>query len=101
MPHFPKPFYRKPRRRWYVEINGKQVNLGPDRDEAFQKYHELMASPEPVAFKPADPAQPVAALCDRFLEWVQTHRAEPTYEGYLYRLQRFVDRCSELTIDEI
>ena len=33
MPHFPKPFYRKPRRRWYIEINGKQINLGPDRDE--------------------------------------------------------------------
>lgn len=101
MPHFPKPFYRKPRRRWYVEIDGKQINLGPDRDEAFQQYHELMASPEPVVFKPADSAYPVAMLCDRFLEWVQTHRAEPTYEGYLYRLQRFVDRYPELTVDAI
>ena len=83
MPHFPKPFYRKARRRWYVEINRKQVNLGPDRDEAFQKY-QLMASPEPVAFCPADTTQTLAALCDRFLEWVQTHRAEPTDEGYLF-----------------
>ena len=45
MPHYPKPFYRKPRRRWYVEIDGKQINLGPDRGEAFRTYHELMASP--------------------------------------------------------
>lgn len=101
MPHFPKPFYRKARRRWYVEINGKQINLGPDQEEAFQQYHELMASPEPVIFKPADPGQPVAALCDRFLEWVQNHRAEPTYEAYRYRLQRFVDRYPELTVDEL
>ena len=45
VPHFPKPFYRKPRRRWYVQINGKQINLGPDRDEAFRLYHEMMADP--------------------------------------------------------
>ena len=30
MPHFPKPFYRKPRRHWYVEIHGKQIDLGPE-----------------------------------------------------------------------
>ena len=102
MPHFPKPFYRKPRRRWYVEIHGKQINLGPDRVEAFQKYHELMASPEaPVLPSPELTEQFFAPLCDRFLEWVQIHRARPTYEGYLYRLQRFVDRYPELTIEEL
>ena len=101
MPHYPKPFYRKPRRRWYVEIDGKQINLGPDRGEAFRTYHELMASPEPVNYRATDPGQPVALLCDRFLEWVQTHRAEPTYEGYRYRLQRFIDLHPELTVDEL
>ena len=30
MPHYPKPFSRKPRCRWYVEIGGRQINLGPD-----------------------------------------------------------------------
>ena len=101
MPHYPKPFYRKPRRRWYVEIDGKQINLGPDRGEAFRLYHELMASPEPVAYRPADPGQPVAMLCDRFLGWIQSHRAEPTYEGYRYRLQRFIDLHPDLTVDEL
>lgn len=101
MSHYPKPFYRKARRLWYVQVRGKQINLGPDRDEALQKYHELMASPEPPAFTPTDPGQPVAALCDRFLEWVQIHRARKTYEGYLYRLQRFVDHYPELTVDEL
>ena len=101
MPHFPKPFYRKQRRRWYVEIAGKQINLGPNQDEAFRAYHELMASPEPAQYKPADPAQPVSILCDRFLGWVQTNRAEPTYVGYRYRLQRFVDRYPDLTVDQL
>ncbi len=60
MPHFPKPFYRKPRCRWYVEIRGKQINLGPDRVGAFQKCHELMASPEA-------PVLPSPELIEQFL----------------------------------
>jgi integrase/recombinase XerD len=48
MPHFPKPFFKAKRGVWYVEINRKQHNLGPDKDEAFRRYHELMAAPEPA-----------------------------------------------------
>ena len=46
MPHYPKPFFRAPRGLWYVQLDGRQVNLGPDRDEAFRRYHDLMARPE-------------------------------------------------------
>ena len=42
MQRFPKPFFRKTRNRWTVQLHGKQVNLGPDRDEAFRRYYELM-----------------------------------------------------------
>ncbi len=37
--HVPKPFYRKSRDTWYVEIDGRQVNLGKDREVAFQRCH--------------------------------------------------------------
>jgi hypothetical protein len=37
MPHFPKPFFKKSRGVWYVEIDRHQYNLGPDRDEAFRQ----------------------------------------------------------------
>ena len=30
MAHYPKPFFKKARGVWYVEINRRQVNLGPD-----------------------------------------------------------------------
>jgi len=43
--HFPKPFYKKSRACWYVEIDRKQIKLGPDQAEAFRLYHELMAAP--------------------------------------------------------
>ncbi len=45
MARFPKPFFKKASGVWYVEIHRKQINLGPDREEAFRKYHELMADP--------------------------------------------------------
>ena len=87
MPHHPKPFFRKSRRLWYVQIDGTQHNLGPDRERAFQMYHELMRRPQsgPVA------SGSVVATVEAFLDWCQKHRAPDTYEWYRYRLQRFVD----------
>ena len=43
MAHYPKPFFKKSRKRWYIEINRRQINLGPDREETCRKYHALMA----------------------------------------------------------
>lgn len=45
MAHFPKPYFRKGRGLFYLQIDGRQINLGPDRDEAFRRYHEIMAQP--------------------------------------------------------
>jgi hypothetical protein len=36
VPDYPKPFFRAPRGLWYVQIDGRQVNLGPDTD-----WHDL------------------------------------------------------------
>jgi len=80
MPHFPKPWFRKNRKLWYVEFNGKQVNLGPDRDKAFRKYHELMAQPAPQIVV----TDTLAGICDQFLDWVAKHRAADTFEWYRY-----------------
>ena len=44
MPHFPKPFFRPRRGLWYVQLQGRQVNLGPDERAAFAGYHQLMAA---------------------------------------------------------
>jgi hypothetical protein len=42
VPHFPKPFFKKSRKAWYVEVDRKQINLGPDQDAAFERYHQIM-----------------------------------------------------------
>jgi integrase/recombinase XerD len=42
MAHFPKPFFKKARSAWYVQLDGKQIKLAPDKDLAFERYHQLM-----------------------------------------------------------
>ena len=96
MAHYPKPFFKKGRGVWYVEIDRKQINLGPDQDEAFRRYHEIMAKPKPVKVDP----NAVLGVLDSFLDWCSKHRAPDTFRWYKDRLQDFavtIDRS--LTVD--
>jgi integrase len=87
MPHYPKPFFRASRHLWYVQMDGKQVNLGPDRDEAFRRYHELMGrpreEPRPVSGESA------LVVLEAFLDWCEKHRAPRTYDWYREYLESF------------
>ncbi len=87
MPKFPKPWFRRDRNAWYVQLNGKQIKLSSDRATAFACYHELMKAPHRPSVAPTD----VMALIDQFLEWTRQHRATRTFEWYLERCQKFVD----------
>lgn len=42
---YPKPWRRPARGVWYVTLDGKQLNLGHDKDQAFEQYHRLMTMP--------------------------------------------------------
>ena len=81
----PNPFFRKFTGTWYVKLNGRQINLGADRSDAFQKYHELMASRGRAAINFGS----VAQLLDAYLEWLLEHRATGTYEKALHYLTLF------------
>lgn len=87
MPRFPKPWFRKDRNSWFVQLDGKQHNLGPDRELAFKRYHDLMAQPK----KRKVPSETVPAVIDLFLDWCEKNRAKRTYEWYQVRCQAFVD----------
>ena len=76
--------FRKARQLWYVQIDGRQINLGPDRDAAFTQYHSLMAAPKVAApLIATSTAQLVVVLCDRFLDGVQLDRSAATYQWVL------------------
>lgn len=96
MPHFPKPFFRPKKNRWYVQLDGKHVNLGSDRDEAFRLYHEVMANrkqPIPVVAPSSEPF--LIEILDAFLDWCLKHRAERTHETYKERLEEFLDSLED------
>jgi integrase len=108
MPHYPKPFYREPLGRWYVQIEKKQFPLGhdpkPKRDksgrpvpprEIVDRYHELMANHEAERARPVSPTvlknPHVSAILDEFLEWASRHKAPRTFAWYRENIQKFLD----------
>jgi integrase len=82
----PQPWWRAERGAWFVTINGKQHNLGPEKEEADRAFHVLMA-------KPKEPVLPdaVVGLIDEWLSNVQRHNAPKTYKWYLDFAQSFTD----------
>ncbi len=97
MKKFPKPWYRPSRGVWFVTLHGKQINLGADRDAAFQQYAHLLATPQ-LRDVPTDS---LVAVIDAFLDWVQKHRSPDTYEWYRYRLERFAQAHPELRLGDL
>jgi hypothetical protein len=63
------------------------LNLGPDRDEAFRRYQELMGrareAPRVVS------RETILAILDEFLGWCQAHKARRTYDWYRDYLESF------------
>ena len=103
MAHFPKPFFKKARQLWYVEIDRKQHCLGPDKEAAFQQYHALMQARRVGELQRAaaglNPL--VVVLADAFLEWVKKERTIHTFEWHRHRLQRFCQKHPQLTVADL
>lgn len=84
---YPKPWYRPSRDVWYVTLNGRQHNLGSDKDKAFERYHQLMSmEPEQRLI-----GTTTAEVLDAYLDWCKIHRASRTYDWYLRQCQGFVN----------
>jgi hypothetical protein len=92
MAHFPKPFFRALRNRWYLQLGCKQINLGPERAAAFERYHALMAEyregQPPPATNGAHTELAIVVI-DRFLGWLRENRAARTLEWYGRHLAAF------------
>lgn len=82
----PKPFFRKFTQSWYVQIGKRQINLGRDRKQAWQKYHDLMANREFVS----KDLETVAQLYEMYLDWCEQRRSAGTYRNNRLYLRSFV-----------
>lgn len=101
MPHFPKPFFRSARNAWYVQLGGKQINLGSDKESAFKQYHGLMIRPPtPTVSRSSD--RLVVVIIDQFLDWCQKNRSPDTYRWYKDRLNTFCQSiAADLQVDHL
>ena len=87
----PQPFFRKQTRSWYVQIGKRQINLGKDKEAAWEKYHGLMAERHRLAALTTT----VVNILEAYLAWCQTRRAEGTYrlaKTYLSSFARTLNR---------
>ena len=93
-----KPWFREGR-GWFVTIDGKQVNLGKDKNQAYKRFHELMAEPK----RPAKSIHPfVSDVLDDFLHWTKNNRAPATYDTCRTRLQSLLDSLPQgLTVQQL
>ncbi|MBC7966668.1 MAG: hypothetical protein H7Z17_12190, partial [Fuerstia sp.] len=97
MARIPKIWYRKDRRAWFVTIRGSRHNLGPNKKEATERFHQLMGATESKAIK----AMSLVAIADLYLEWVKIHRAQSTYVAHRYHVEKFCQRYPDLQLAEL
>lgn len=92
----PKPWWWSQVGEWAVTIDGQRHRLGPDKDVAETKFHQLMS-------KPTVTADSVANIIDLFLDWTGKHRAIETFLWYKKHLQSFLDvlRPKTMTADRL
>jgi integrase len=95
----PKPWFRPSRGVWFVTLDGHQHNLGPgSEEEAEERFVELkkrLRKQEPVDGTIA------VAVMDQFLEWCEKHRARPTYQWYLERIQPFAKYIGTMPLADL
>ena len=93
----PKPWFRKSRKSWFVTIEGVQHNLGPNKRQAYERFHELMRRPAKQTSAPTS----FASIADAFLDWTLRNGAPDTFEWYRERLQPFVQQHPDLTVTDL
>ena len=82
----PEPWQRKGR-GWYVQFNGKQIPLGPDKDAAFREYYRLLASSGDLTQEEMHLAG-VPEVIEAFLATKSKMRAS-TLRAYGYHLEPY------------
>lgn len=89
----PQPFYVQKRELWYVQIGGKQINLGAEKGAAFREYHRLMALKNPIE-ETTGPLL-VVRVIDEYLEHVRLTNKEKTFGVYQHCLNVFYEWLSK------
>lgn len=98
-----KPWYREKRKTWYAEIGGVQHNLGPDKEAALTRFHELTAEErkrKPGEVKVEAEVPTVADIFQKFLDWCEKHRSQKTYLWCRFRIRAFIKHAKGKVVNQ-
>lgn len=92
----PQPWFWKARRVWCVVHEGRRVTLGPDKGEAFQRFHRLMSGDGLPPTRP-EPSGPSALTFDGlirlYLDDLKRRVGTRTHYVAAGYLKPIVERC--------
>jgi len=94
----PRPFFRNQTQSWYVQIDGKQVNLGRDEAEARRQYHDLMTKRREAAPPGLDT---VRGVLNEYLAFAEANRSKRTFEVALAHLTSFLNHVGRLKLSKL
>jgi len=73
-----------------TEVGGQPVRLSKDKEEAFRRFHEIMATQHEL---PESPTSIVADVVESSLAWAGTHTKPATYKQYSWYGQKLAEEC--------
>lgn len=94
----PKPWFRKSRGEWYVQIKGVTHRLGKDKHEADRKFHLLMAGEDP---EPMGNCTFASEVADQFQIILKNERSASTLDWYCHYLDPFKQRFLNTSVDDL
>lgn len=80
----PKPHWKKSHKCWYLKLNGEFIRLDPDKEVAWQKYHQIMGGQR----QPTDDTM-FGELLVEFLQHCEANNRPRTTEWYREHLTSF------------
>lgn len=73
----PRPYFRSQRGCWYVQIGKKQIRLSKDKEEAWNRYHQIMVRRGNLSDDPM-----VSEVLESFQAWSEDNHEESTQKYY-------------------
>ena len=94
----PRPFFRKQTQSWYVQLGKEQINLGKNKTEAAEKYHEIMAKRRTQPRAGIDTAY---GVLNKYLVFAAANRSPATFAMSEFHLKRFIAHIGRLKLSKL
>jgi hypothetical protein len=93
-----RPFFRTQTQSWYHRLGREWIQLGKDKTEAFEKYHELMAKRRE---RPQLGVDTVYGVVNKYLNFAAANRSKETFETAEFHLKRFIKHVGRLKLAKL